>query len=119
MAKSKGYTLSPEALSKVRETVRIVLGEYRNNPKNRGGPGSGRTNQMEVGKTGETIAKGDSGDVVIWRGSTKGAETAVSPELRITAYNRFGDLASGMWVYVVWLGSGWEIFQAEIDCEEA
>ena len=68
--------------------------------------------QFRIGKTAAAIAKGASGTVNVYWGTTKGSETWDSVET-ITAYNRFADVGSGKWVHCIFLLGGWELSAAE------
>ena len=65
-----------------------------------------------LGKTTTAISKSSSGSVEIWTGGTvSGTESPTGTS--ITAYSRFGAVATGKWVYIEQLESGWEITIAE------
>lgn len=80
---------------------------------------NGRWVFMCIGKAAEDIDKDTTGDVDIYRRgsspdselSDKGDETAA--EKTVTAYARIGSVSSGSWVYLFWMGGGWEIVNAE------
>lgn len=65
-----------------------------------------------IGKTTSSHAKGASGTINIYRGSTKGSE-AWTGSYTVSAYNRFGDVAISKWVLLAWIQRGWEVIAAE------
>jgi hypothetical protein len=70
------------------------------------------TPMFAIGKTNASHAKGASGTINIYRGTTKGSETFAS-SVTITAWNRFSDVASGKWVLAMYLQGGWDLVAAE------
>lgn len=64
-----------------------------------------------LGKTDAAINKAASGTVSIYGGSTSGSETDTTEN--VTAYNRFGNVGSGKWVYVFPGENAWELEEAE------
>lgn len=67
--------------------------------------------QVKLGKTDATIAKGASGTVSEYKGTTAGSESDTT--VNHTCYNRFGDIGSGKWVLYIRLMGSWQIIQAE------
>ncbi|HEY2250901.1 MAG TPA: hypothetical protein VGH74_07555 [Planctomycetaceae bacterium] len=67
---------------------------------------------IRLGKTTTSHTKGSTHDVNVYWGTTKGSETWDSVET-ISVYNRFANVASGKWVFCIWLLGGWEVFVAE------
>lgn len=65
---------------------------------------------QRLGKTDAAHNKGATGTVSIWSGSP-GSE--VDTTLNVTAYNRFANVASGKWVWVMHNGDGWYLTAAE------
>lgn len=64
-----------------------------------------------LGKTDAAHNKGATGTVSIYGGGTSGSETDTT--INVTAYNRFGNIASGKWVYVFQGENAWEVEEAE------
>ena len=64
-----------------------------------------------LGKTDETIGKGNSGTVSVYAGTTLGNE--VDTGINITAYNRYKDLPANLWCRARYVEGGWELFVAE------
>lgn len=65
---------------------------------------------FRIGVLQEDIDQGDSGDVTIYEGTTKGSETA--SDITVEAYNRFGDLSDGQQCIILFIDGGWEIIAA-------
>lgn len=79
---------------------------------NSSGGGGGIPGALILGKTTQAISKNSSGTVYGYTGPTPGAETVTSNVY--TAYNRFGDIAAGAWVYMTLTPFGkYDIVQAE------
>jgi hypothetical protein len=64
-----------------------------------------------VGKTTESITKGQSGVVQVYSGDP-GLESEIT-DFEIDAYSRFGDLDEDKWVFIEFINGGWEIYQGE------
>ena len=63
-------------------------------------------------KTDASHAKGATGTVSIYSGTTKGSETDTG--LNLTGvYNRFATLASGKWALAFPVDAGWELWAGE------
>ena len=77
-------------------------------------PGRFKANRrrMYLGKTDASHAKGASGTISIWAGTTKGSETDTGENLT-GVYNRFADIAITKWVHVEWINGGWELSAGE------
>jgi hypothetical protein len=67
--------------------------------------------QTLVGKTDAAINKAASGTVSIYWSVSGGAVTDTN--VNVTAYNRFGNVASSKFVKLDWNGWGWDIIAAE------
>lgn len=65
-----------------------------------------------LGKTDASHAKGATGTISIYSGTTKGSETDTGENLT-GVYNRFADLASGKWVLCFPVDAGWELWAGE------
>jgi hypothetical protein len=72
-------------------------------------PGS----QFAIGKTAAAHAKGSTGTINLYRGTTKGSETYTSGDDLTNVYNRFATLLTGKWVLCVRVQGGWELVAAE------
>lgn len=70
--------------------------------------------QLVLGKTNQAIDKttGPTNAVDVYRGTTPGGE-ANTGTIRLTAWNHFGDVASGKWVLLAYLQRAWRIICAE------
>jgi hypothetical protein len=68
--------------------------------------------QFVLGKTNAAHAKGASGTINVYRGTTAGSE-AFTGSKTISAWNRFADVASGKWVLCVRLQRVWHLVAAE------
>jgi uncharacterized protein RhaS with RHS repeats len=66
---------------------------------------------VAVGKANAYIAKGASGTVTLWRGSTAASLSATS--LTVSAYTRMTYVDSGRWVHLTRFPHGWEIIGKE------
>lgn len=99
-----------EAARRITQTVLRSEAALRNRTPRR--PNSRPIVQRKlIGKTDAAITKGNSGTISVYQGTTKGSET--DSGVNVTAYNRFADLASGVWVHVEWINGGWELTAAE------
>jgi hypothetical protein len=67
--------------------------------------------RMVIGKTDAALNKGASGTISIYSGTDPAALTDTGDN--ITAYNRFGNIASGKWVAVWTMPWGFECKAAE------
>jgi hypothetical protein len=65
---------------------------------------------MIIGKTSGAIAKGSSGTVHVYNG-TAGSESDSGSTL--TAFNAFGDVASGKWIAAAQINGSWYLIAAE------
>jgi hypothetical protein len=72
--------------------------------------GSDPTAAALLGKTDASHAKGASGTVSVWTG-TPGSES--DSTVNVTAYNRFGAVDSGKWVWLSNNGDGWYLVATE------
>ena len=105
-------TFGDEARQRIRAAVRSIEGGGPVQPLNGGGV-RGVFGEFDVilGKADAAISKSASGTVSVYTGTTAGSETDTTNN--ITAYARWGDVASGKWVLCIWLLGHWEIIQAE------
>jgi hypothetical protein len=113
VADDRIVTFNEDARRDIRETVRA----YKSGDNSGNGLGGlvgaiGRfVFQIKLGKADADIAKGASGTVSEYRGTTAGSETDTTTNH--TVYFRFGAVSSGKWVlYFRFLGH-WEGLQAE------
>lgn len=65
-----------------------------------------------LGKTDAAHAKGATGTISIYTGTTKGSETDSGRDIT-GVYNRFADLETGKWVLLHWVAGGWELIAGE------
>lgn len=68
--------------------------------------------QFLLGKTAASHAKGTTGTINVYRGTTAGSETFTGGDT-LSIYNRFGDIASGKWVIACRFQRLWHIICAE------
>jgi len=110
-----GKLLGPKLEAAIRRLIQIengrptVSGMKRRNSRP-------FTFSIQLGKTNEAIAKGESGEVEFWYGSPKGSETASGETVQ--AYNRFADIEADKWVIVCVIQGGWEFLVGECSDEE-
>lgn len=67
--------------------------------------------QIKLGKADADIAKGFSGTISEYVGTTAGSESDTGDNY--TCYNRFGAITSGKWVIFVRFMGNWHIIMAE------
>lgn len=106
---AKAYGFSEDGARRIGAVVRKVEAELphlRQRRRQRNDPPP----LFYLGKTTTSHAKGDTEDVDLYAGTTKGSETMVDTQ---PAYNRCADLDDDIWVYLIWIGGGYEILQAE------
>lgn len=101
--------LTPRLLKRVGEAVRQV-------ERQRPGPSRSRVNRTPTGsrvlvKTTVAHNKGQTQPCEIYRGTTKGSETATGEE--IDCYNRYADLESDKWARAEFVDGGWELYCGE------
>lgn len=109
--------LSRAAIEEIKQLMRDFYGELQNEMGHRG-RWQGNGVDILLGKTAEAIDKGATGTVDIYDNGgdvtvAAGSETANGED--VEAYNRFADLGSGVWVYVIHMFGRWHLFVAE--CE--
>ena len=66
--------------------------------------------QLLVGKTNAAHNVGASGTINVWRGTTAGSESASGT---VTAWNHFGNVASGKYVVCGYIQRNWRIIAAQ------
>lgn len=107
-------TFDADGRRRIRETVGIVLGGGDQNgrgPKRGIQQDAGYPFEVKLGKADADIAKGASGTVSEYRGTTAGSESDTT--LNYTVYCRFGAVSSGKWVLFIRLYGHWEAIAAE------
>jgi hypothetical protein len=65
-----------------------------------------------IGKTDAAHNKGSTGTISLHGGATPGGETDTGVNVT-SVYNRFGNVASGKWVYIFQGENSWELEEAE------
>ena len=107
-----GFTLGPNAIQQIRELMRQFYAEV--DPSwQLGNVQAGEARKpVIIGKTDAAHNKGATGTISVYKGSP-GSYTLTDTTQNITAYNRFGNIASGKWVAVKRFVHGWEIISAE------
>jgi hypothetical protein len=98
-----GSYITRRAAEKLARTVQQV------NQAARQSEGFARQDRMFLAKTTAAHATGVSQDVDIYIGE-KGAE--VQSGQTVSAYNRIADFDAEEWVYIRWIGDGWEILNS-------
>ena len=106
-----GYTFSGDAVTRIRQTVRTVEGMQSVPQASRANTTPLQFDYAQIGKTDAAHNKGASGTISIYSGSASSSLTDTGDN--VTAYNRFGNIASGKWVFVWTLPWGFEITAAE------
>ena len=103
-----GVLLTPELAKVVQEMVREYL---RTNPDLIRGRQSAIPRMhdyaIRMGKVDAGVEAGESVDVSIYGGTTKGSETDTGDN--VNAYLRYSSLTSGAWCHVAFIDGGWEI----------
>ena len=107
----KGTVFTRGSAERIAATVRKVEGSPGQPLRGRQAMGSDTFGRVIIGKTDSSHAKGASGVVSIYDGATQGSESDTT--INVTAWNRFGAIASGKWVAVVETVRGYEIIAAE------
>lgn len=108
---AKGVKFSHESAKRIAGAVRKVEGGQSIPPLSRANFGTGEGWRLLIGKADSAITKGTSGTISIWDGVTQGSESDTGEN--ITAWCRFGDVASGAWVGIKETVRGYEIVIAE------
>jgi hypothetical protein len=108
-----GFTLGPNAIQQIRELMRQFYAEV--DPSwQLGNVQSGEARKpIVIGKTDAAHVKGETGTISVYKGSSSGGYDLTDTGENITAYNRFGSIASGKFVAVRRMIHGWEIIAAE------
>ena len=106
-----GYTFSGDAVTRIRQTVRTVEGMPSVPQASRVNSTPLQWDYAQIGKTDAAHNKGASGTISIYSGTSASGLTDTTEN--VTAYNRFGNIASGKWVFVWTLPWGYEITAAE------
>lgn len=107
----QGFGFDADSVKRIQKSVRRVERTYPNAKEKRGRRVPGPARRILLGKTDAAISKSNSGTISIYAGATKGSESDTGDNR--SAYNRFADIAISKWVLIAWVGSGWEIIQAE------
>jgi hypothetical protein len=107
MAVAKGFTET--SVKRIAEAVRTVEGTSYPIKRGKSRPGGPVNNLPRLGKANAAIAINATGAVSLWSG-TPGSESDTT--IDFDAYNRFGAIDSGAWVWCEHNGSGWYITQA-------
>lgn len=111
---NSGLTFDQESTQRIGRVVQVVerarpdLIKGRRTFNTPSGP-------IMLAKTDADIAKGASGSVTLYYqpdSSTDKGDESASTDTE-TAFARLGNVDSGKWVYIMWLGAGWEIINAE------
>ena len=106
-----GYTFSGDAVQRIRATVRHVEGQQELPQTSRANSLAMQFDYALIGKTDAALNKGASGTISIYSGTDPAALTDTGEN--ITAYNRFGNIASGKYVIVWTMPWGFECQAAE------
>jgi hypothetical protein len=106
-----GNTFSNDAVQRIRRTVRTVEGQQELPQTSRANTTVHQFDYALIGKTDAALNKGASGTISIYSGTDPAALTDTGEN--VTAYNRFGNIASGKWVAVWTMPWGFECKAAE------
>jgi hypothetical protein len=106
-----GYTFSGDAVTRIRQTVRTVEGMPSVPQASRVNSTPLQWDYMLIGKTDAALSKGASGTISIYSGTSASGLTDTGEN--VTAYNRFGSIASNRWVAVWTMPWGYEVHAAE------
>jgi hypothetical protein len=106
-----GRTFSNDAVNRIRQTVRTVEGMQTVPEAARGNFTPLQFDYGTIGKTDAAHNKGASGTISVYSGTSASSLTDTGDN--ITAYNRFGSIAAGKWVFVWTMPWGFEITAAE------
>lgn len=107
-----GYILGPAALEQIRQIFRELYGQVTPAFMLGVSEAAETRKPMIIGKTDAAHNKGATGTISVYKGSP-GSYVLTDTTKNITAYNRFGNIASGRWVAVQRFVHGWEIVSAE------
>lgn len=108
-----GYVLGPAALEQIRQIFRELYGQVTPAFMLGVSEAAETRKPMIIGKTDAAHFKGTTGTISVYKGSSSGGYTLTDTGIDITAYNRFGSIASGKWVAVQRFVHGWEVTAAE------
>lgn len=108
-----GSVLGPQAINQIRELIRDFYSQI--DPSwQLGNVQFGESRKpVVIGKTDAAHNKGATGTISVYKGSSSGGYSLTDTGENISAYNRFGNIASGRWVAVKRFVHGWEIISAE------
>ena len=101
---------SDEAVAQIQQMFREFTARQKNLPGHRG-TYFNSPNNRRLGKTTTAHAKAATETVDIYSGATKGSESTTG--VTVEAFNRFADVATGKWVFVVFIDGGWELYAGE------
>jgi hypothetical protein len=102
---------SEASFERARQAILTVERSGVDKQPHRGRWGGETFGRVIVGKADAAIAKSASGTISVWDGATQGSESDTTDN--VTAWNYFGDVASGKWVAVVETVRGYIIIAAE------
>jgi hypothetical protein len=100
-----------DAVGRIRDTVRTVEGWQSVPQAQRANTTPLQFDYAQIGKTDAAHNKGANGTISIYSGTDPTSLTDTTDN--VTAYNRFGNIASGKWVLVWTMPWGFEITAAE------
>ena len=106
-----GVKFTRESAERIAVTVRTVEGSITPATQGRAAPNFAQFDYMLIGKTDAAINKGASGTISVYSGTSASGLTDTGDN--ITAYNRFGNVASGKWVACWTMPWGFEFVAAE------
>lgn len=109
-AVTQAVSFTLEGAKRIATAVRSE--ERRNQNTLRGLPNRINRHTVYLGKTDAAIAKGASGTISIYSGTTKGSETDTNLDIT-SVYNRFSAVAINRWVHVSWVDNGFELSAGE------
>jgi len=106
-----GATFNANAVERIRQTVRTVEGMQSVPQAQRANTTPMQFDYALIGKTDAGHTKGTNGTISIYSGTSATGLTDTGDN--ITAYNRFGNISAGKWVFVWTMPWGFEVTAAE------
>jgi len=100
-----------ESAARIAKATRAYEGSQQPSSQQRAITGNLQFDYAQIGKTDAAHNKSASGTISIWSGTTSAGLSDTGDN--ITAYNRYGNIASGKWVHVWTFPWGFEITAAE------
>ena len=106
-----GVKFTKESAQRIARVVQRVEGRPTTQQTLRGSYGSVQYDYIQCGKTLATSVKNQMANVMLYTGSA--SNSLESTGQQIDAWNRFGTIQAGRWVFVWTMPWGYEISSAE------